>query len=101
MFMNACISASMFLEIWKRNESVLRYDWDVAGFKQEEVFRCCVHSYIQHLHMLACVHMHACQHAFMHTHTCTYTQTCGPAHLVQGLHVHVGCMWNACAGVTG
>ena len=37
MFVCLCVSASVFLEFWKRQEAELQYDWDVAAFKQEEV----------------------------------------------------------------
>ena len=30
-------SASFFLEVWKRKQAELEYDWDVADFEQEEV----------------------------------------------------------------
>lgn len=33
------IWATFFLEFWKRKESLLQYDWDVAGFEEEERMR--------------------------------------------------------------
>ncbi|XP_074649330.1 anoctamin-4-like [Tubulanus polymorphus] len=31
-----CLWATMFLEMWKRKEAEIGYDWDVAGFEEEE-----------------------------------------------------------------
>ena len=31
------VSATMFLEFWKRKQAEIQYDWDVADFEMEEV----------------------------------------------------------------
>ena len=31
------VTATMFLEFWKRKQAEIQYDWDVADFELEEV----------------------------------------------------------------
>jgi len=33
----SCVSATVFLEFWKRRRAVLAYDWDLIDWEEEEV----------------------------------------------------------------
>jgi len=37
--MAVAVAALCFMEIWKRQQAELQYDWDVADFEIEEVIR--------------------------------------------------------------
>ena len=34
---SSCVSATVFLEFWKRRRAVLAYDWDLIDWEEEEV----------------------------------------------------------------
>lgn len=37
MLFSLCVSATVFLEFWKRRRAVLAYDWDLIDWEEEEV----------------------------------------------------------------
>ena len=40
----AAVAALCFMEIWKRHQAELQYDWDVADFEIEEVTVCLLYT---------------------------------------------------------